>query len=216
MAALADRAGKRRRAVHEILVTVLLAVAAVATAWSSYQATRWNGEQAQASARTTAIRLEATRVAGRANAETEVDVATFIQWVNADRTGAADLAGYYVDHFRPEFKSAFVAWQTDVATKGTQAPPTPFAMPQYQVASQQEAQQLDAAAEVSGAEVRAAIQRASNYVLTVVLYAVSFFFAGMSNQVTRRPLRIAMIAMACVVVLGTLVWTATFPVSLRI
>ena len=216
MAALADRAVTRRRAGHEILVTVLLAVAAVATAWSSYQATRWNGEQAQASARTTAIRLRATRAAGRANAETEVDVATFIQWVNADRTGAADLASYYMGHFRPEFRSAFVAWQAETtAFKALQAPPTPFAMPQYQVASQKDAQRLDYVAEDSATEVRIAVQRASNYVLTVVLYAVSFFFAGMSNHVTRRPLRIVMIAMACAVVLGTLAWTATFPVSIR-
>ena len=32
----------------EIGATLLLAVAAVATAWSSYQANRWNGEQAKA------------------------------------------------------------------------------------------------------------------------------------------------------------------------
>jgi hypothetical protein len=36
----------------EIVATLLLALAAVATAWSSYQATRWNGEQAKAAGRT--------------------------------------------------------------------------------------------------------------------------------------------------------------------
>lgn len=30
----------------ELLATLLLAVAAVATAWSSYQSSRWSGEQA--------------------------------------------------------------------------------------------------------------------------------------------------------------------------
>ena len=38
---------ERRRDWVEIGATVLLAVAAVATAWSSYEATRWNGEQAK-------------------------------------------------------------------------------------------------------------------------------------------------------------------------
>ena len=32
----------------ELVSTVLLALAAVATAWASYQAARWHGEQAQA------------------------------------------------------------------------------------------------------------------------------------------------------------------------
>ena len=36
----------------ELVATVLLAFAAVATAWSGYQATRWNGEQVKASSRT--------------------------------------------------------------------------------------------------------------------------------------------------------------------
>ena len=49
----------------EIGATLLLAVAAVATAWSSYQANRWNGEQAKAASRTNAIRFEATREAAQ-------------------------------------------------------------------------------------------------------------------------------------------------------
>ena len=60
----------------EILATVLLSLAAVATAWSSYQANRWHGEQAKAMSTTTRIRIEATRASDLANAQTEVDVAT--------------------------------------------------------------------------------------------------------------------------------------------
>ena len=74
----------------EIVATVLLAVAAVATAWSGYQATRWN-EQAKASARTNAIRIEAARAQGLAEAQTEVDIATFIQWVDAYALGRTEL-----------------------------------------------------------------------------------------------------------------------------
>jgi hypothetical protein len=40
-----NAAGNRNWA--ELAATILLAAAAVATAWSSYQATRWNGEQAK-------------------------------------------------------------------------------------------------------------------------------------------------------------------------
>ena len=60
------------------------------------------------------------------------------------------------------------------------APLTPFAMPQYKLAAAAEARRLDAAAEVSAAEVRRDIQRGSNYVLGVVLFSVSLFFAGLS------------------------------------
>jgi hypothetical protein len=88
---------------------VLLAVAAVATAWSSYQSTRWNGEQAKASGRTNAIRIEAARAQGLATALTQVDVATFTEWVNAYGVDE-DRAAFYFRRFRTEFKPAVNAW----------------------------------------------------------------------------------------------------------
>ena len=73
---------------------MLLVVAAVATSWSSYQATRWNGEQAAAAGRTNAIRIEASRADGLAEAQTQIDVATFIAWAEADVTGDRKLADF--------------------------------------------------------------------------------------------------------------------------
>ena len=45
----------------ELVATVLLAVATVATAWSGYQSTRWNGEQSKAVSRSNALRIESGR-----------------------------------------------------------------------------------------------------------------------------------------------------------
>jgi hypothetical protein len=57
-------------------------------------------------------------------------------------------------------------------------------MPQYRLAATAEAERLDQEAEVLAAQVRRDIQRASNYVLGVVLFAVALFFAGMSTKLT--------------------------------
>ncbi len=51
----------RKRDWVELAATVLLAIAAVSTAWSSYQATRWNGEQAKTASRVNKTRIEADR-----------------------------------------------------------------------------------------------------------------------------------------------------------
>ena len=201
---------------QETVATVLLVVAAVATSWSSYQATRWNGEQAAAAGRTNAIRIDASRADGLAEAQTEIDVATFIAWVEADRTGDDRLADFFQDRFRDEFRPAYDAWRTTRPFTNPDAPPTPFAMEEYQLASREEAEQLDAQAEASAAEVRRNIQRASNYVLTVVLYAVALFFAGMSTRVSSTRLRWILTVAGSVVFLGTVGWIATFPVSLAV
>jgi hypothetical protein len=216
MATRADAPDDDRRGWHELLVTVLLVVAALATSWSSYQATRWNGEQAAASGRTNAIRISAARADGLARSQTQVDVATFIAWADADQRGETKVADFYVQRFRPEFQTAFDAWLATRPLANPDAPPTPFAMDEYQVASKDEAEKLDGEAEASAAEVRLDIQRSSNYVLTVVLYAVVLFFAGMSTRLRDRRLRWVMTIAGCLVLLAALGWVATFPVSLKV
>ncbi len=216
MAPDADEPKKAGRDWRELLVTVLLVAAAVATSWSSFQATRWNGEQAKAASRTNAIRIDAARAQGQAQAQTQVDVATFIAWADADRRGESELADFYVDRFRDEFRPAFDAWMATRPLENPTAPPTPFAMAEYQVASRNEAARLDTAAEASAAEVRQDIQRASNYVLTVVLYAIVLFFAGMSTRIGNRRLRWVLTLTGCLVFVTTIAWIATFPVSLKI
>jgi hypothetical protein len=200
----------------ELAATILLALAAVATAWSSYQATRWNGEQAKTASRVNKTRIDAARAADRTNALTQVDIATFIQWVDAYAQDEAELASFYRTRFRDEFKPAFTAW---IATRPLQtagAPPTPFALPDYKLASAAEAARLDAQAEVLAATVRRDIQRASNYVLAVVLFAVALFFAGVSTKLSGAGLRTAMLAVGWIVFLGAAVWVATSPVSVGI
>lgn len=201
---------------QELVATVLIVLAALATSWSSYQATRWNGEQAAAAGRTNAIRIEASRAQGLAEAQTQVDVATFIAWADADQRGDQALARFYVDRFRDEFVVAFDAWLATDPLTDADAPPTPFAMDEYQLDSRTQAEELDAAAEASAEEVRRNIQRSSNYVLTVVLYAIVLFFAGMSTRVSTPRLRRVLTLAGCVVLVGAIAWIATFPVSLAV
>ena len=89
-------------------------------------------------------------------------------------------------------------------------------MDEYDVAARDEAKRLDADAEKSAAEVRLDIQRSSNYVLTVVLYAVVLFFAGMSTRLQNKRLRWVMTLTGLAVLIAALAWIATFPVSLAV
>ena len=216
MATDADERSDRGRNWQEVLVTILLVVAALGTSWSSYQATRWNGEQAKAAGRMNAIRIDAARAQGLSQAQSQVDVATFIAWADADRSGEAELADFYADRFRAEFRPAFTAWMATRPTTNPDAPSTPFAMTQYQLASRQQAERLDAAAATLTAEVLRDLQTSSNYVLTVVLYAVVLFFAGMSTKIANRRLRWILAGIGCLVLVTALAWIATIPVSVEV
>jgi hypothetical protein len=200
----------------DLVATLLLALATVATAWSGYQASRWNGEQAKAFSRASALRIESAKTADLANAQTQIDVATFTQWVDAYALEQTELADFYLERFRAEFKPAVNAWIATRPLRNPDAPLTPFAMPEYKVEAREEAERIEAEAEASSATARTNVQRATNYVLGVVLFAAALFFAGMSARLGTPRLRQIMLAFGIVIFVGTVAWLATFPVSISV
>ena len=200
----------------DLIATVLLALATVATAWSGYQASRWNGEQAKAASRTTGIRILAARAQSLAQAEEQVDVATFSSWADAYARKETALADFYFKRFRAEFKPAVDAWIATKPLTNPKAPLTPFAMPEYKLKAQVESDRLDAQSAQSAADVQRYIERSTNYVLAAVLFATTLFFAGMSTKLPTPRLRRVLLALGLVVFIGTAVWLATSPVSISV
>ncbi len=209
-------AAEARTSRLEFRATVLLAVATVATAWSGYQATRWNGEQAKAGARASAQRIESSKADAFANTQTQIDVATFTQWVNAYALKQQELADFYFRRFRPEFKPAVVAWIATKPLKNASAPLTPFAMPQYHLAARASARTLEASAGMWALRAQADILRSSKYILCVVLFTTALFFASVSTKLQTPRLRKVLLVFGLVVFVGTVVWLATFPVSVSV
>jgi len=204
------------RATHwiDLLSTVLLALAAVATAWATYQAAHWRSEQGLAGNRSTAARVQANRVAGIANRQIVIDVETFTQWADAYASGDTRLADFYFRRFRPEFKPAVVAWIATKPLKNPHAPLTPFTMPQYRSAALAEADRLEAKGAAESKVSQANVKKADRYTLCVVLFAMALFFAGISTRLRTDGTRAAILATGWVLFLVALAWMVTFPASL--
>jgi hypothetical protein len=200
----------------ELFATVLLAVAAVATAWSSYQSARWGGVQANDYSAANASRIESTRAATEAGQKTQVDVLTFTQWVDAYAKHETRLADFYFQRFRPEFTPAVEAWIATRPLRTPGAPATPFAMPRYRLAAKAESTALLAAAESTAAAARQANQRSDNYVLAVVLFAAALFFGGISTKLSAPRQRLFVLGLGYVLFVGTAIWLATFPVTVSV
>lgn len=201
----------------EFAATVLLALATVATAWSSYQSTRWGGEQAQAYSRAAAARVESTRASTQAGQLLQIDVALFTEWLNAFAAGQDRLARFYEERFRDEFAPAFAAWRATEPATNPDAPKSPFAMPEYKLAATARSDALRAEAEAATAEAQQANQHADNYVLCVVFFASALFFAGMSTSTFRAEhIRLGLLVTAVLVFAGAAAWIGTFPVSFAV
>jgi hypothetical protein len=73
---------------------VLLSLATLATAWAAYQSPEWTGEQSLATSHATAARIAENRVSALANRQVRIDVATFIQWLDARQERRPQLADF--------------------------------------------------------------------------------------------------------------------------
>jgi hypothetical protein len=200
----------------ELFATLLLSLAAVGTAWSTYQSARWHGQQARAQSASIAARVESTRQANVANRRVQVDVALFTEWVDAYARKETSLAAFYRKRFRPEFVPAFNAWAATKPLKNPDAPLSPFALPQYRLAAEAAANRLEAKAASKSNESGRYRQRADNYSLAVVLFALSLFFAAITTRLHGHRPRMTVLGLGYVLFLGTAIWLATFPVSISV
>lgn len=184
----------------EVVAAILLSLATVLSAWGAYQATRWSGEQANNYAESAALRAESGRHGTIASRQIQIDVQTFIAWVDAAAQDDQRLADFYVERFRPEFLPAFTAWrlQPGVGSEGLPEG-TPFDQPEYVNAEQSIANDLFAQADAALAEAQWNNQISDNFVLTAVLFASVLFFAGIAARFRPQWIRWTMLGVAVVV-----------------
>jgi hypothetical protein len=136
--------------------------------------------------------------------------------VDAFAQDQTELADFYFKRFRAEFKPAVEAWVATRPRHNPDAPLTPFAMPEYRLQARVDADELAATAEAWTAKARRNVDRSTNYVLGVVLFAAVLFFAGMSTKLSAPNLRRALLGVGVVLFLGTVIWLATQPVSISV
>jgi hypothetical protein len=216
----------------ELVAALLLALAAVTTAWAAFQSTKWSGVQADNYSQASAARLESTRASTEAGQLATIDVTTFTAWVGAlsaeRRAGVQNglhpdgryvpqsgtESGFLFARFRDEFRPAVEAWLATRPLENPDAPRTPFAVPEYRLEAEERATALEQRAEDFVARARTANQNGDNYVLMTIMFAVVLLLAGISTNLDNPRAQQALIAAAAIVfVIGTLL-VATFPKEL--
>jgi len=194
----------------ELAAAVLLALAAIASAWSAYQANSWGGVQANAFAAASAARTDSVRYSNTAMAQRQVDVATFIAFLQAYADKNQNLVDFYQARFRDEFKPAFDAWLNSVPA-GSVPPGTPFSESEYVLAAQVKADNLLTVAEEQSTIAQDANGTSNNFVIVIVIMAMVLFFAGVGTKFQQQAVRRLMIAIAAVLFIGGAIVIGSLP-----
>ena len=207
----ADAHAHRRQGLIEIGEAVLLAVVAVATAWSGYQTGKFDGRQAHLYGLSNKYRAEANRYATLSGQQKLYDTTTFGFWFQEKAEGRRAAAAMFEHRFRPEYRVAFDAWLRTDPLHNPKAPAGPLLMPQYHNAAEEQAARFDARATAAFDEGTHAREDGDRYLRDTVLLATVLFLVALAQKFTVRKVRIGLLAVCAVLLVVAVALIGTYP-----
>jgi hypothetical protein len=185
--------GDRQARMVQIGEALLLSLVTIAAAWSGYAAAKWGTESRLQLAEAATLRNLATRADLAALSTRNFDSSTFNAWFTAFTLDDPQKEAIARRRFRPEFKVAFDAWMATDPFRNPRAPPGPTYMPQYRLADQAKAEELDRQAEAASAAGNHAGVVGDDYIRITVFLAAVLFLVGIGSTFKLHTIRYALI-----------------------
>ena len=182
--------------VVEIIEAVILALVAVATAWSGYQAASWAGRRAQQYANANRLRVAAEGLATLAGQERIYDSDTFNSWLASKLDGKEQAAEFFERRFRDEYRSAFTAWLKTDPFNNAQAPAGPIFMPDYHNAKHEQFLGLSKQATDVADQGTKSGETGDQYVRITVLLATVLLITAIGQRFHFKAARVAFMIFA--------------------
>ena len=183
--------------VIEIIEALILALVAVATAWSGYQAAEWAGRRAADYAKASRLRVTAEGLATLAGQERIYDSDTFDSWIAATLDGKTEAAQFFERRFRDEYRPAFAAWMKTDPFNNAQAPPGPIFMPDYHNGKHEQFLALTKQAGEMADNGTKSGETGDQYVRITVLLATVLLITAIGQRFRFKTVRVVFMILAC-------------------
>jgi len=207
---------ERRQRILDSWTAIILAIAAVATTWASFQASQWSNAQSDAQSASAIQRSDANRAASEATSQSVVDSQMWISWVEATAAKEKRRAGFLRDRFSSALDRAQKEWLGKVPVDADGNPAavpdgTPLNLPSYVVPAQLQADTLSAKAEESLALADEASNNATKHVMLAVLFALVLFFASVATKFTSPKIQVALVLVSLLLLATTCIRMLMLP-----
>ncbi len=198
---------------EENLSLTITSLAAVATAWSAFQASTWSGVQTFALASSARSRELSTQAHLEGDQQAHMDADLFIAYAEARVEHREAFASFLYDRFPPRLRVATAAWLETHPFESAGAPAHPLAMPEYRVEATERGVASQTESDQALAQAAAANHKADLYVLTTVVLATVITVSSLGSRLTRRSGRRASLILCGMVLVAVVVWLALRPVA---
>jgi hypothetical protein len=180
---------ERLRKALEFVEGAVLAIVAIATAWSGYQAAKWDGRQTYLYGLTNRHRSEADTERTLGGQQLLDDTSMFVAWLQARQSGDQELQDLFVRRFSPAYRTAFDAWLA-LGISNPETPPGPRFMAEYHDPFQDKANQLNDQASAEFDTGTHAREQGEQYVLDAVLFASVLFLVALAQRFNEPIVRL--------------------------
>jgi hypothetical protein len=193
---LSEHEKSSEHVILEIVEALVLAIVAIATAWSGYQAALWTGHQSELYGQASKLRVQAEGAATYANQERLYNAATVVEWLKAEAHGDKKLTDLFQRRFLPEFRPAFEAWKKTDPLNNPSAPAGPQLMTEYRSSKTEEAARLNNQATQVFDEGTRGREYADQYVRATVTLATVLLLIAISQRFKTRRVRVGLLLVA--------------------
>jgi hypothetical protein len=206
-------AGEKHAERIEIIEAVLLAIVAVATAWSGYQTARWDGDQAYFYGLSNKQRAAENRAATRNGQELLFNTSTLGFWLQEKAAGDEKAARLFERRFLPEYRVAFNAWIKTDPLNNPRAPAGPSLMPQYHSTAAENAAKADERASAYFEQGTQAREQGDRYLRNTVLLATVLFLTALAQKFKVTRVRLSLLGVAGALLVVALYFVITYPTT---
>ena len=183
-------------AILEMAEALVLAIVAIATAWSGYQAALWTGHQSELYGQASKLRVQAEGAATYANQERLYNASTVVEWLKAEAHNDKKLTVLFERRFLPEFRPAFEAWKKTDPLNNPDAPAGPQLMPEYRSSKSEVAAKLNDQATEAFEQGTKGREYADQYVRATVTLATVLLLIAISQRFKTRRVRVGLLVIA--------------------
>lgn len=202
---------ERRQSGLEFLLVIVLALTALGSTWCAYQSQLWNGIQLVrlADADIATQRANENRLAAQQlRTQDGIVVLHVMEAINRGDTTAVEA----VRRRTPSPLREAIAASLALDPLNNPDAPGPLRMPQYVLAEDQRAKEMEEESLRLRAEAQRAGGNGDTYVLLTLLFASVLFFGGITGTFQSRRLRLGLGAIACMLFLVTTARLSIMPI----
>jgi hypothetical protein len=204
---------KQKKHRVDLLATILLSLAAVLSALSAYQASRWYSQMNVSLAESSMLRAAAAKNDRDANRQILADMMIFLEWTDAFRKKDKTLMTALQDRFSEPLKKSFSAWlQLEKKGAAKLLPKgTPLELQEYSLELQKESNTLVQRSENIFMDAKNAARIGDNFIFSLVIFSLALFFGAVCTKIDTHLFQAILLWLGVTIMIVGLIIIAQLP-----